>query len=230
MAIVVLLRIPDSSGRMRVLGAMLLAISALFLLVKNARADGAEQASEVAQALGLKPGMVVAEVGAGKGATTVEVAKIVGPSGRVYSTEVDPKLVNAIKRAVEKTGLDNVEVKDVSQTDTGLPENCCDVIFMRGVYHHFTNPDVMDGGFFRALRPGGKLFVFDFWPSWWLAVFRVKGIPPTHHGHGVEPEIVTQEATAAGFTKTAEVDNSPSSWILRTYRLEFQKPAHATAR
>lgn len=174
MAIMMLISIADSRARIRVLSAMLLAILALFLLVKNARADSAEQASEVAQALGLKPGMVVAGVGAGKGATTVEVAKIVGPSGRVYSTEVDPKLVNAIKRAVEKAGLDNVEVKDVSQTDTGLPENCCDVIFMRGVYHHFTNPDVMDAGFFRALRPGGKLFVFDFWPSWWLAIFRSK--------------------------------------------------------
>ena len=130
---------------------------------------------------------------------------------------------------MEKAELDNVEVKDVSQTDTGLPENCCDVIFMRGVYHHFTNPDVMDRGFFRALRPGGKLFVFDFWPSWWLAIFKVKGVPPTHHGHGVEPEIVMQEATAAGFTKIDEVDNSPSSWILHTYRLEFQKPAKATA-
>src|SRR5215470_3311891 len=146
MAIVMLISIADSSGRIRVLSAMLLAILALFLLVKNAGADSAEP-SEVAQALGLKPGMVVAEVGAGKGATTVEVAKIVGPSGRVYSTEVDPKLVNAIKRAVEKAGLTNVEVKDVSQTDTSLPENCCDVIFMRGVYHHFTNPDVMDRGF-----------------------------------------------------------------------------------
>ena len=86
MAIMMLLRIADSASRMRVLGAVLLAFFALFLLVKNARADSAEQPSEVAQALGLKPGMVVAEVGAGKGATTVEAAKIVGPSGRVYST------------------------------------------------------------------------------------------------------------------------------------------------
>src|SRR5260370_24978243 len=45
-----------------------------------------------------------------------------------------------IKRTAEKAGLDNVEVKDVSQPDTGLPENCCDVIFIRGVYHHFTQP------------------------------------------------------------------------------------------
>jgi SAM-dependent methyltransferase len=69
-----------------------------------------------------------------------------------------------------------------SETGAELPSGSCDAIFMRGVYHHFTAPQQMNGSLFRALRPGGTLAVIDFPPRLLLWLCTPKGIPATPFG------------------------------------------------
>src|SRR5687767_12210654 len=92
------------------------------------------------QVLSLKPGMVVADIGAGKGLLTLALAREVGSSGRVFSTEIDPARLRRLREAVGEAKLDNVTVVQGQSRETGLAPNCCEVIVLRRVYHHLSEP------------------------------------------------------------------------------------------
>ncbi len=184
-----------------------------------------EEAAKLAAVLDVKPGATVAEIGAGKGQMTVAMAQWLGASGRVFSTEIDPDRLADIEHAVQAAHLDNVTVLRAAVDSTNLPPQCCDAIFMRGVYHHFTAPAEIDRSLFEALRPGGRLAVIDFPPTIWLWPWTPKGIPENRGGHGVPPEILTQELTAAGFRR-ANIQDWPISWLIPHYCAVFEHPGH----
>ncbi len=148
---------------------------------------GGADADQLALLLGVRPGMVVADVGAGHGEMTVVMARLVGPRGRVYSTDIDPHALYKIRAAIKSAGLDNVTVLRATANNTKLPENCCDVIFLSRVYHHLTDPVDTDRSLCRALRPGGSLAVLDFRPSLLLLPWKPKGLPANREGHGIDP-------------------------------------------
>ncbi len=186
-------------------------------------------AHRLAALLAVKPRMVVADVGAGRGAMTIVMAGLVGPNGRVYSTEIDPDKLAHIGAAVHAAGLTNVTLVRASASDTGLPAACCDAIFLSRVYHHLTDPADYDASLLRALRPGGTLAVLDFRPTILLALWRPKGVPANREGHGVDPVIVSSEMTRAGFEYIRMVDPWPESWFLSTYCLLFERPPEGPA-
>ncbi len=93
---------------------------------------------ELVKLFDLKPGMTVADVGAGFGAWTMEFAKIVGPSGRVYATDIGAAQLAALREAAKKHG--NVMVVEGAPQSTNLPAACCDAILIRDAYHHLTEP------------------------------------------------------------------------------------------
>src|SRR5579864_3735283 len=158
------------------------------------------EVEKLAVALNWKAGLTIAEIGAGKGEMTVGAAQRVGPSGHVFSTELDPKRLPDIKANVTKRKLANVTIIKAGEAETNLPPECCDAIFMRDVYHHLTHPTEIDASIFRALKPGGLLAVIDFPPSKMLGfIDPVKGVPPNRGGHGIPQNILVDELTAAGF-------------------------------
>jgi SAM-dependent methyltransferase len=187
--------------------------------------DDAAMADDIATLLQVKAGSTVAEIGAGNGAMAVRMAEKVGPSGHMYATEIDPERLAEIRSRVREAGLDNVTVVQATPTDTGLPAGCCDAAYMIGVYHHVTDPTATAAGIFRALRPGGRLLVNDFPPTWWLALFKVKGVPANRGGHGVVDHIVVNEMSAAGFRKVGEISPWHAGFLIRdNYCLVFRKP------
>lgn len=103
------------------------------------RASGPEM-PRLRQVLALKPGMSVADVGAGKGEVTVALAAEVGPSGYVFSTEIDSEALEQLRAVVAAATLENVTVVQAHAHKTGLPTSCCDAILLRRVYHHLTHP------------------------------------------------------------------------------------------
>jgi precorrin-6B methylase 2 len=131
----------------------------------------------------LKPDEVAAEVGAGNGEIAVAMAERVGPSGRVYANEIDPERLEEISQLAQSAGLRNVTVVKGGERDTALPAECCDAIFMRGVYQHLTDPKDIDASLYRALKPSRELAILDFRPSWLLAPWTPKGIPANRGGH-----------------------------------------------
>lgn len=184
--------------------AAALALAALVALGGIAVAgEPAGEAERLAEVLALQPGMTVADVGAGDGEWTVGLAEAVGPSGRVWATEVKDDELAAIRRRVDDAGLGNVEVVRGDQRRTGLPAGCCDAILLRMVYHHFEDPAAMRADLARALRPGGRLVVIDIVPqTGWR---RLEGVPD-RGGHGIPPERLVEEMAGHGFEPVARLD------------------------
>jgi ubiquinone/menaquinone biosynthesis C-methylase UbiE len=173
------------------------------------RADGREM-PRLRQALALEPGKVVADVGAGKGELTRALAREVGPTGRVYSTEIDAARLKALHAA----RLDNVTVVEARSNETGLPPSCCDAIVLRRVYHHLAEPARINASLLQALRPGGMLVVIDFPPPF----FWGRG------SLGVPANAVVSEVTGSGFEQVRLIDDWPGRGPLGSYCAVFRKP------
>lgn len=185
-------------------------------------ASGAEM-PRLRQVLALEPGVSVADVGAGKGEATLAVAAEVGPSGHVFSTEIDTESLQKLRATVAEAKLDNVTVVQAHARDTGLPPHCCDAVFLRRVYHHVTDPAETDASLLRAVRPGGVLAVIDFPPSWFWP-WTPEGVPENRHGHGVASQLVVDELTASGFELVQVINDWPGRWPLSSYCALFRKP------
>jgi SAM-dependent methyltransferase len=216
----------------RVVLAAALCAATTLALPRHAGAWGADDqalADRIASLTGIRAGSTVAEIGAGHGAMTVRMARKVGPAGRVYSTEIDPQELAEIRSRAAAAGLANVTVVQATDTETGLAANCCNVIYMIGVYHHFTDPAAYDRSIYRALRPAGTLLVSDFYPTWLFALWTTADMRRNFGGHGVaEPQLVEQ-LTTAGFQVAVEIPDYPPSWLLRNYCVVFRKPASPKA-
>ncbi len=170
------------------------------------RAAVAAESDRIAEVLGLQPGMQVADVGAGDGEWSEELARRVGESGHVYATEVDEDDLDDIRERLEDAELNNVTVVLGDQQSTGLPDGCCDAVLLRLVYHHFTDPAPMRESLRRALRPGGVLAIIDIVPqSGWRDLPGV----PERGGHGIPPTALVEEMTANGWTEIARYDDWP---------------------
>jgi ubiquinone/menaquinone biosynthesis C-methylase UbiE len=177
------------------------------------RADGPEM-PRLRQVLALEAGTVVADVGAGKGGLTFALASEVGSKGRVFSTDIDPDRVRALREAVAAARLGNVTVVEGSVGETGLPPNCCDAIVLRRVYHHLTDPSAINASLLRSLRPGGVLAVIDFPPPFFLS----------RGSFGVPARAVIGEVTSKGFELVRAIDDWPGRGPLETYCVVFRKP------
>jgi ubiquinone/menaquinone biosynthesis C-methylase UbiE len=186
-------------------------------------------ANGLAAMLQIKPGMVVADVGAGSGWMTVMMGGLVGPKGHVFATEIDPRALNRTRRAVTAAHLDNVTVVQATAADSGLPADCCDVIILRRVYHHLSDPADTDRSLFRAARAGGQLAVLDFRPNILLWPWMPRDLPPNREGHGIGPTTVADELKRAGFEYVGMEDPWPGSSLLSSYCLLFMKAPPVSA-
>ena len=152
--------------------------------------------------LELKPGMTIADVGAGFGAWTTAFSKWIGPSGRVYSSDIGEKQLAFLRETTKRDGLTNVTVLAGAERSTNLPAGCCDAILIRDAYHHLTQPNDVLRSVAASLKPGGRLAVIDFPPRPNSEV--PAGVPANRIGHGVPPDVVIQEVKAAGLTMVSQ--------------------------
>ncbi len=178
--------------------------------------EGARLAREV----GVHPGQILADVGAGDGEWSLFLAAKVGPEGKVYSTEVDEYKFHRLQERSKEAEFRNIEVILGNQDETGLPANCCDGILLRRVYHHFEHPQVMLADLRKALKPSGVLAVIDFNPT---GRFPLSNVPAFRHGHGVPIETTEREVRTAGFEEIRRV--APWTDWDATYFLLFRKSA-----
>jgi SAM-dependent methyltransferase len=182
---------------------------ALVLSLPQLYAQMGDEPDRLFKTLELASGMTVGEIGAGAGEMTIEIAKRVGPTGRVYSTELDKARLAEIRERVEREKVTNVTVVEATDRSTNLPDACCDAIFMRDVYHHFTRPEDITQSLFRALKPGGRLAVIDFQPRPNTAT--PDGVPQNRGGHGIPPNIIAEEGKAAGLSLVSTLAEWPEA-------------------
>lgn len=128
------------------------------------RAERAEEERPdlLLSALELKPGMVVADVGAGTGYYSWRMAERVGATGAVYAVEIQPEMLKLLDKQMARRGVANVKAILGTLTDPGLAAASLDLVIMVDVYHEFEYPYEMLSGIVRALRPGGRVVFVEF--------------------------------------------------------------------
>ncbi len=105
--------------------------------------ESEENVEGALNAIGLKPGITVAEVGAGTGYVALRMARRVGPTGKVYANDLQPEMLRLLRANAAKAGLANVTTVLGSETDPKLPPGQIDLIILVDVYHEFSQPQKM---------------------------------------------------------------------------------------
>ncbi len=113
-------------------------------------------------ALELKPGMTVADIGAGTGYYSWRMAQRVGARGTVYAVDIQPEMIKLLQQQMSKRGAANVKALLGTLTDPGLPPAGIDLALMVDVYHELEYPYEMLAAIVRALKPGGRLVFVEF--------------------------------------------------------------------
>jgi ubiquinone/menaquinone biosynthesis C-methylase UbiE len=168
--------------------------------------ESEEQPSKAITALGIKPGQVVADVGAGSGYYTVRLAKQVGPSGRVYATDIQPEMIVFLQRRLERERIENVELVQATETNPRLPEGRFDVILMVDVYHELSQPQEVLRKLRPSLKPDGRLVLIEYRKeSAWV---------PIREEHKMSVKEARMELEAEGYRFDRVIDVLPWQHIL----------------
>lgn len=180
----------------------LLFVTLLIPAVAHAQRSAAGISSEaIFEAIGINQDATVCEVGAGDGELTIAAARIVGFKGRVLTNELGDSRVKVLREKTAASGLAQITVVVGETGKTNFPEGACDALFMRDVYHHFSDPASMNASILASLKPGGRLAIVDFTPP------NTEATCPADRSkdgmHGVYAETVTRELKEAGFEPAA---------------------------
>lgn len=167
----------------------------------------------IVAAAGLKPGMAMADIGAGTGLFTLHFAKAVGADGKVHAVEIARNFLEHIKVRASKASATNVRTILCTEKSVELPESGIDLAFICDVYHHFEYPQATLASLHKALRPGGTLVLIDF--------KRIPGVSSEFIMNHVRAgqEVFEAEVTAAGFEKVEEV----TGLLVENYFVKFRR-------
>src|SRR4051812_9244008 len=168
-----------------------------------------QKPDQIMDALGIADGSKAADIGAGAGWFTIQLARRVGPNGHVYAEDVQPQMLEAIRRRVSREGLANVETVLGTVTEPNLPIGTLDAILLVDVYPELDQPAPFLRNLSRALKPSGRIGVVNYKPG--------QGGPgpssELNEGVRVEASAVEADARAAGLHVLAR-GNLPFQYLL----------------
>lgn len=150
------------------------------------------QINRVMDILGIKPGKTVADIGAGSGWFTVRAAKRVAADGLVYAIDINPEATRYIGERAQKEHLQNIKTILSQPDDPLLPADSVDAVLMLKTYHEIAHPVTLLKNLRAALRPGAKVGIIDR--------------NGNGENHGVEKNVVIQEAKEAGYALLSDDD------------------------
>ena len=122
-----------------------------------------QKPGQLVVAMGLQPGMTVADVGTGIGYMLPFLSKRVGEGGKVIAEDIFDDFLAAARQTAENQGLKNVTFVKGSETDPNLPQGQVDMALVLDAYHHFDYPEKMLAALHKSLRPEGKLVVVEYY-------------------------------------------------------------------
>lgn len=174
-------------------------------LEREGRAE-MEKPEMVIEAMDIRPGMTVAEIGAGTGFFSRRLAKAVGPSGKVYAEDIQPQMIDLLKKDIAKENLANVIPILGTETDPKLPAGGIDRILLVDVYHEFQKPEPMLAAMRASLAPGGTVTLVEY---------RLEGETAAHINikHRMSTEQVLAEWTRGGFLLLNQIETLPSQHV-----------------
>ena len=165
-----------------------------------------QRVPDVFKALGIRPGAIVADIGAGQGFYTTRLAKAVGGDGKVYGVDISDSTLGTLRSRVEREGLGNVEIVKGEIDNPRLPEGSLDAALIVNAYHEMTEHQAMLEHIRRALKPDGRLVILEpISPS-----RRSEPRASQTSRHEIAPELVMEDARGAGF-KVAALEDPFSS-------------------
>lgn len=168
--------------------------------------DQLERPDLVLQAMELKEGMTVAEIGAGTGYFSRRIAKAVGPKGKVYAVDIQPEMLELLKKYAAQEGVANIVPVLGTETDPKLPRKGIDRILLVDVYHEFQKPEPMLARIRESLAPGGTVTLIEY---------RLEGETASHINlaHRMSVEQVLSEWNPAGFELANQLETLPSQHL-----------------
>jgi predicted methyltransferase len=186
---------------------------------RSRKRDEWQRPAEVFDALAIKPGQRVADLGSGSGYFTFRLASRVGPEGKVYAVDIDEESINKVRQRKEREKLEQVEAILSEPDDPRLPAGL-DVVLIVDTYHEFRDYDRIMQAVLRALKPGGRLGLIDGeGPA---------GRPRTeyHRLHTIPADLVREEITRLGFVyKESRPGFNDAEYGKKMYFLIFEKPS-----
>lgn len=121
-----------------------------------------EDCSLLLEALDIKPGQVVCDMGCGNGFYTVQLARLVGDKGRVLAVDIQPEMLHMLQERAKAEGLSNIELLEGTPVDPKLPPKKVDLILLVDVYHEFSHPEPMLAAMRDSLQDGGRIALVEF--------------------------------------------------------------------
>jgi len=186
---------------------------------RDRKRDEWQRPAEVLDALSVKSGHRVADIGSGSGYFTFHLAARVGAEGKVYAVDIDEGAINKVRQRKEREKLEQVEPILGESADPRLP-NDLDAVLIVDTYHEFREYDQTMQAVFRALKPGGRLVIIDGeGPSGRLRT-------EYHRLHVIPAELVREEITNHGFVfKDSRPGFFDPDYGKKMYFLIFEKPS-----
>lgn len=172
--------------------------------------DRVNEADDIMDLAGIRPGMSVADIGAGEGYYAVRLAARVGKGGRVLAEDISPEVIEALSRRITREQWDNVSVRLGAPEDPRLPKNSFDRILMVHMYHEISEPYAFLWHLGPALRADGELIVVD-------------ANRPTGQ-HGTPPRLLACELAAMGFRLEQLVPRPSAGGYLARFRRIAARP------
>ena len=189
----------------------------LFLKMLNREAASPRgRAMQILDNLRIIEGQSIADIGSGGGYFTLEFARRVGASGRVFAVDRKRRYLDFIRRKSEQAGLDNIEFILAESGGVGLPPSSVDLVFARNVFHHLPEPAVYFGDLRAALKPGGRVAIIDHTPERGLSfvsMFR----------HFTPVEKIRNAMETAGYVLSESFDFLPKQSFMVFSRSENKK-------
>jgi len=171
-----------------------------------------ERPDKMIQLLGLKPGDIVADIGAGTGYISWRMAQNVAPNGKVYGVDIQQEMLDLLGANMKQRGITNVVPLLGSETDPKLPPNSVDLVVMVDVYHEFSEPYEMMQNIVKALKPGGRVAFVEYRAE--------DPLVPIKRAHKMSEAQVKKEAAEAGLVWEKTISDLP-----RQHLIFVRKPA-----
>lgn len=159
-----------------------------------------ENTSLLLKNMAIKPGMVIADIGAGSGYHSALLSKMVG-TGKVFAVDVEPEMIAYLNKRIKQEKLSGIVPVLSTEQKLSLPDNTVDMMLLVDVYHEFSYPYEMALSMLAALKPGGKLVLVEFRSE--DATVPIKTI------HKMSKAQAIKEFKAAGFIFDKNIDNLP---------------------
>ncbi len=176
-----------------------------------------ERPSEVLKQLGLKPGMVVCDLGCGNGFYTLMMASKIAPNGKVLAVDIQQEMLHLLKLRSESEGIANVEPILGTIVDPKLPKGTVDLVLLVDVYHEFSHPEQMLQALRESLSPTGQIALLEYREE-----DRNVPIKPLHK---MSKRQMLREYRANGFKLAKQYDGLPWQHLMFFERDDDWRPA-----